>query len=74
MPNPGGGQQIQTTIIHRGLWKRCETAQSGLGTQCDSFFAPINELPAALLAQRAFMIIAVILSGLSVPAALGTST
>ena len=43
MPNPGGGQQIQSMIIHRGLWKRCETAQSGLGSQCDSYYLPINQ-------------------------------
>ena len=30
-------------IIHRGLWKRCETAQSGLGSQCDSYYLPINQ-------------------------------
>ena len=71
VPNPGGGQQIQSMIIHRGLWRRCETAQSGLGSQCDSYFLPINELPGALLAQRALMVMAVILSGLSVPASLG---
>lgn len=70
VPNPGGGQQIQSMIIHRGLWRRCETAQSGLGSQCDSYFLPINELPGALLAQRALMVMAVILSGLSVPASL----
>ena len=71
MPNPGGGQQIQSMIIHRGLWRRCETAQSGLGSQCDSYFLPINELPGSLLTQRALMVMAVILSGLSVPASLG---
>ena len=43
VPNPGGGQQIQSMIIHRGLWKRCETAQSGLGSQCDSYYLPINQ-------------------------------
>ena len=30
VPNPGGGQQIQTMIVHRGLWRRCEELVNNL--------------------------------------------
>ena len=65
VPNPGGGQQIQSLRIHRGLWMRCETAMSGLGSKCDHYYLPINQLPPSLLVQRAFMCFAVIATAIS---------
>ena len=64
VPNPN--QPSNIFEMHQGLWEKCST--SNMNQQCQPYIGAITQLPGALIAQRAMMIMA---CGLGTIATLG---